>query len=377
MLNNYSQITNKGCIMADYIQELNRREVAITRFATYLLNNYAYPSLQEALKSARLILLDAESITSRTKLGKVEREIIKTIKKPFADVLAEIEKEMGDFAISEGAFSATALEDATGIPVKAPSADAVLALATKEYMTLETKSAAVSAPFANFAAGNVDNTMSMIIGQISAGFSKSETVPQMIARLKQVINGVLKNHIETLVRTGVAFYAQQSRNAMRDENLDIIKREVPIVTFDNRTSFTCMSISDKYPEGWKVGQSPIGYPPYHYGCRTIIGYWTSDDVDFEGTRASVGGSHSKEAEEAAEDGKLSFRKRKDKDYFDPTPIPAKTKFTKWLKTQPRWYIQQQLGKELGDRFIKGDITLASLTDKNLKPLTLAQINARG
>ena len=52
----------------------------------------------------------------------------------------------------------------------------------------------------------------------------------------------------------------------------IIEREIPIVTFDSRISDVCISISAKYPKGWLQGKSPIGYPPYHYGCRTTIGF---------------------------------------------------------------------------------------------------------
>lgn len=363
--------------MADYITELNRREVQITRFASYLLKEYAYPSLQDAIKSVRAILFDAEDIKSRTKLTAVEREIKKQLLNPLTAAMDEIEAEMRAFAIEEASFAANALSEATGETVAVPTQKSIIALATTEYMTLEAASTAVSAPFAAFQKSNIDSTLNHIINQISAGFSKSETVQQMAARVSQVTNGLSKNQIETLVRTGVSFYAQQSRNAMRDENFDIIKREVPIITFDNRTSKICMSIADRYPEGWKVGQSPIGYPPYHYGCRTVIGYWTTDDVDFDGTRAAVGGVNSKEAEEAAQEGELNRRNRKDKDYFDPRPIPAKTPFAKWLKTQPRWFVEQQLGKQLAADFISGKVNLADITDKNLKPLTLAEITKRG
>lgn len=363
--------------MADYITELNRREVQITRFATYLLKEYAYPSLQEAVKSVRAILMDAESIKSKSKLSAVERQIKKNLMQPLTSAFDELESEMRAFAISEAKFAAELLSESSGSAVRTPTADAVIAAATKEFMTLEAASTAVSAPFSAYQKSNIDNTLQHIINQISAGFSKNETVQQLARRVSQVTNGLAKNQIETLVRTGVAFYSQQSRNAMRDENLDVIQREVPIVTFDNRTSFTCMSISDRYPRGWKVGESPIGYPPYHYGCRTVIGYWTTDSVDMEGTRAAVGGLDTKEANEAAEKGELNRRNRKDKDYFDPRPIPANTPFAKWLKTQPKWFIVSQLGKEVGESFIKGEVSLASLTDRNLKPLSLKDLKHAG
>lgn len=363
--------------MADYITELNRREVLITRFASYLLKEYAYPSLQQAVKSVRAILLDAEHVRSRTKLTAVERQIKSALLNPMTAAMSELESEMRAFAITEAEIAAGLLSEASGEAIKTPAASAVIASATNGYMTLETASTAVSAPYAAFQKSNVDSAINLVIGQIRAGFSKNETVKQLAARVSQVVNGLAKNHIDTLVRTGVAFYAQQSRNAMRDENLDVIEREYPIVTFDNQTSFTCMSISDKYPQGWKAGQSPIGYPPYHYGCRTIIGYWTQDRIELEGTRAAVGGLDTKEAQEAAEKGELNRRNRKDKDYFDPRPIAANTPFSKFLKSQPKWYIKQQLGKQLAEDFISGKVRLADLTDINLKPLSLAQINARG
>lgn len=233
--------------MADYITELNRREVKITRFATYLLNEYAYPSLDAAFKSARAILLSESDIKSRSKLTALEREVRKAIKAPYTASMAELSKELEEFAIDESKVSATFLEEASGKPITAPPAESVIKLAATEYMTLETAATAVSAPYQSFIAANADQMVKSVANQIAAGFSKNESNKEIVKRLRSLFSGLLKNHAETLVRTGTAFYAQQARNAMRDDNMDIIEREVPIVTFDNRTSFTCMSLADRYP----------------------------------------------------------------------------------------------------------------------------------
>ena len=60
----------------DYFDKANRREVYLHRFATHLVNQYTTPNLQAAYKSARMILLDAENITSNTQLNKINNAII-------------------------------------------------------------------------------------------------------------------------------------------------------------------------------------------------------------------------------------------------------------------------------------------------------------
>ena len=70
---------------------------------------------------------------------------------------------------------------------------------------------------------------------------KSETTQQIIKRVKIATDGVSKNSIESLVRTGVHHYAQQARLYTRDDHKEVFEggREIPITTWDSRRSIIC------------------------------------------------------------------------------------------------------------------------------------------
>ena len=59
------------------IQETLKHEVYLQRLATEMVKKKLFPSLDAAYKAIRLILLDAESITSPPKLAAITREITK------------------------------------------------------------------------------------------------------------------------------------------------------------------------------------------------------------------------------------------------------------------------------------------------------------
>ena len=128
-----------------------------------------------------------------------------------------------------------------------------------------------------------------------------------------------------------------------------------------------------------MGRSPVGYPPYHYNCRTAIGYLAKGQESLEGTRAAVGGKSGEDAKEAFErrkdrtDGKVRFRGRRDSSIFDPGQVKADTKIDAWLKKQPKWFVESTLGKERAQLFLKGDLSLARFTDMTGDPLTLDQL----
>jgi len=58
-----------------YLDLANRREVYLSRFASYLRNEYTEKNLDEVYKQVRLMLLDAEEILSRTQLNELTKAI--------------------------------------------------------------------------------------------------------------------------------------------------------------------------------------------------------------------------------------------------------------------------------------------------------------
>lgn len=367
--------------MTEYLDRIERREVSISRYATSLINEHTNPNLRQSYLTARSILLDAEEITSITKLNKILAEIKKAIEPETELMYNELTGELNDFAVEEALFSAKILSQASGVAISAPVRKTVVGYVEKALMSLQSGQVAQAGTWAEFVNNSTESIVKTYNNQIKAGYANGETVSQMTKRLRTVTNGILKSQAEALVRTGTQHYAQQARNAMRDDNLDVIAREVPVITFDNRTTDICISIAEKYPEGWKTGESPVGYPPYHWGCRTTIAYLTEGKKSLVGDRPAVGGQEGEEAEEDFEGRKSRLRKatqvryrgRKDSDIFDVKQIPANTPFSKWLRDQPEWFVKDTLGAKRGEMFLKGELNLANLTDKQLKPKTLEQL----
>ena len=184
---------------------------------------------------------------------------------------------------------------------------------------------------------------------------------------------------ESIVRTAVNHFGTQGRLAFADGNSDVIEREIPIVTFDSRVSDTCISISANYGQsGWPYGKSPVGYPPYHPNCRTQIGFLLKGQTELFGTRQSVGGRKDGEAEENFDkrqkrsDKVIKYRGKNDK-AFKSEQIPANTPIAKFLRDQPRWYVDEVLGKKKATAFLNGELSLGKLTDDDLKPRTVQQL----
>lgn len=374
------------------INQINRRSISTQQFASYLLKQYSLPSLDDAYKAARLILLDAGEITSRTKLDKVLVDIARQSGIIISKSLDEVTSELGNFSVSEAAFSAELISDYSDAKIKVSAQDFVKSYVNKSIMSLESNNSSVSGVWSQFTGKNKSETVDIIKAAVTTGYSRNETISQIIKRVKMSVNGVATNKINTLIRTGVQHYAQQANNALRDDNLDVLDREYPITTWDSRRSVTCTSLEAKYgvngstSKGWPVGKSPVGYPVYHYGCRTIVRA-VPKGVKLEGERPAITGVKGEEGKEAFErkekladkrlenggSGVVKYTGRKD-NAFKPELIKVDTKLSKFLRDQPTWYTEKLLGKTKSDAFRSGKIDLSQLTDKNLKPLTIEQLD---
>lgn len=378
--------------MADsYIDLANRREVYIARFASHLRNEYTNVSIDEAYRLARLILLDAENINSIKKRDAVLEAVKEAVKPVTADMWQELTGELTDFAAIEATYYATMFGAVNAVNLSVPATDKIADYVTKATMSLESSKGAQTGKWSQFVTANTNSVYRQMNEQIKAGYRNGETVQQIVKRLRVIKDGMLKNQAEALVRTGVAHYSLNARRAMADDNLDILDREIPNVTFDNRVTDICISISSKYPDGWIINKSPIGYPPYHFGCRTTILYLVDGQKEIDGTKAYVGGKKGEAAEESFENRQARLNNKrnnpdndkpvasqvrragnKDK-AFSAGQVKASTPFATWLKTQPNWFISDTLGTERAKLFLDDKLDLSKLTDSKLKPLTLKEI----
>ena len=363
--------------MADsYLDKINRREVEIQAFANYLIKQYSDKGITEAYKAARLALLEMDEITSRAKLNRVIAEIRRNTSPIYSDMWDDITTELNAFGTAEAVFAAKTLSEFAPVNIKTPAKKKTQEYVQRAIMSLDSGSGSSAGVWTDFTKQATNREEQALISAIKSGYARGETTQQIIGRLRTVSGGITKNQADTLIRTGTTHYSQQANLYMRDDNRDVLEggREIPVITFDSRTSLICASISAKYQNGWPVGKSPIGYPAYHYNCRTKI-IFLPKGAKLEGDRPAIEGRKGKEGEEAFERKTGSPKKytgRKDK-AFKAKQIPVETSYAKFLKSQPQWFVQKVLGKTRADAFIAGKLDLSKLTNKPLKPLSVEQL----
>jgi hypothetical protein len=364
--------------MTNIVNQTEQRQVMLGRLAAGLVRSNIYPTLQEAYRAARLILLDAESITSITKLNAVTAQIRRTVTEIDTEGWSEVTKELESIALYDAAYYAGLVGTAASVKLSTPPDEKIIGYINKSMMSLTQGQKVDAGTWAQFTKAFASSHTDTLDSIVRNGYAQGQTVAQMATQMRQVTDGLLKVQAETLARTGVQHYAVQARQAMFADNTDSLAREYPIVTFDNRISDRCRWIGTKYAKGWSIGQSPIGYPPFHFQCRTAV-IALPEGVELEGTRAAVGGQDTKAAAEAFEerqdktDKKVKYRGRKDSNIFKPEQIKATTVYDDWLKRQPAFFVESTLGKTRAELFLSGKLSFSQFYDMAGRPLTLAQL----
>ena len=246
-----------------------QQQVQLQRVVNGLIKNDLLPGLKGNYREVRSLLLDAEQITNQRQLNAITAKISKLITDNSLKVWQGVTSELNNFAEYELTYLANAMA-ASGYAVKGVT-DSTNYIA-KALMSLDGANP-VTGTWADFVKANASGQADVINNQIKAAFVNNESIRDTVKRIKSATEGVISNRVENLARTGASHYSAMARKAFAEDNSDIIEKEYPIVTFDSRLSVTCASIGSKYSQkGWPVGKSPIGYPPYHYGCRTVIGF---------------------------------------------------------------------------------------------------------
>ena len=368
----------------DPIQQDNQHEISIQRLATKIYKDDVRPAIERARLDVRLLLLDMEELpTTRVGLNKLSAEIKRIVNDAYGAGWLSATEEMTELAVYEAAFYAGLMTksfgDAISKPLSVPPDEKIKRYVNTALMSLDGTSPK-TAVWAEFVKDNVGSVGDAYDQQVRAAFVNGETVNQAAKRLKTVTDGILNSRAENLVRTGVQHYAIQSRLAMAADNKGVIAREVPVTAFDNRRSLICTGIQDEYGQrGWPAGESPIGYPPYHYSCRTGIIFLPIGQDSLEGMRAAILGRKGEQAKESYEardsrtDKKVRYRGKRDQNIFNTTPIKATTPVESIMRSQPRWYVESALGKARAKLFLDGDLRLSKFTDVTGRPLTLAEL----
>lgn len=379
--------------MSDIINSTEQRQVMLGRIAAGLVKSKVYPTLQEAYRAARIILLDAEQITSITKLNQVTAQIRKAVSEIDSVGWAEVTKEMEDLAIYDAGYYAGLVGSAASVKLSTPADEKIVSYINKSLLSLTEGGKVDSGTWAQFTKAFTSSYVDRIDSIVRYGSQQGQTVKQISDNIKMLSEGEFANKATTLARTGVQHYSNNAREAMFIDNE--VEELVYVATLDNRTTSLC---AGRDGNRWEINDQKRPALPAHYNCRsTYIPAIAMQDVD---TRAAVGGKDGKEAEKAynakketldqrrdqrSEDradgietpstpSKPTYRGKKDSNAFKAGQVPYTT-YDKWLSKQPTWFVESALGKERAKLFLSGKVSISQFNDLSGRPLTLAQLRA--
>jgi hypothetical protein len=313
------------------------RAVRLARLEQNGFRSFIAPTLADALRQIKGLINEAGEITSQRQLQGIQAEIRRIINSEQG--WTELTNELLDLGMLENEFMAEVLDMASDAAEEA----LVERLANNTMMVLRSGERFNSGFWDDFIKANLGSQASAVSNIARTGYARGLTARQMVKQVEALFDGMITQRAMALAQTGYAHFSTVGRRAFAEANKDAIAREVPIITFDSRTSDTCISIGARYGQkGWPVGESPIGVPPYHFNCRTTLVY-LPPKTNLSGARATQKGQ-----------------------------VSASTTINQWFKANLS-IAREALGEERFKLWQDGKLSLKDLTSANLQPLTLDEL----
>ena len=323
------------------IDEMIRRTVLIESLKAHYAKDFE-PFVKQIDKLLRLKLTDQEL----SQMGARQlNEWLRNNKDKIADILAEFADvtlaNADEFVADEIVFTAKVLGDITATKTIMPKL-------SKNHLTVPLPTGQLADEvLKKFTTDESER----IINAVRRGVFEGKTNSQIL----QVVRGTRKNRFNdgiiststrnanAIVRTLIAHSTTEARMAVGKANSDILEDKIRILaTLDSRTSSICRA------KDWQEFPFERQYlPPFHINCRST---WV---FIVKGSGAGVD-------KRASQNGVV-----KAQSYYD------------WLKTQPKDFQDEVLGKSRAELFRSGGMTAEQFRnlqlDKNFKPRTLKEI----
>ena len=281
------------------------------------------------------------------------KSVLKDVKALTSPAFKEISNNLisgsKDLAVSEAAFSAGMLDAGTKNANFTIPADELL-IANVLQSTMDTKiNSAITIQDA--LKGFSKSKQKQIAQIITDGVTLGDTTKTISKTLGETIDTLQKNQLDALARTITNQTSSIARKEVYSANSDIMDGYRWVSTLDSRTTLICGGRDgQRYPN--ETGFSP--YPPAHWNCRstTIPVILPEFDIGskIEGDRPFRGA-----------DGKGN--------------VSGRTTYGGWLKTQPKGFIDEALGKERSALFRSGKLTIDKFTDPLGKVYTLSELES--
>lgn len=349
-----------------YRDDSERREIYLQRLATGLLNAHVYPSLEEALKAARIILMD-ETIDTDAKRIKIIKAVDKEMRPIIEAGYAATTQELVAIAIYEAEFAKDLIEHYQGVKLKSAK-DKAESIVKGSVMTLTSGKRTTSNIWEAYVRANTDSAIALAVGEISRGYESGLATGTVMKNVRETAL-IAKRDAESLVRTGTSFFTSQAREQMAIINANVLTYREYNAVFDHRTTAGCRDFDG---DRWEITDGSYVRLPRHFKCRSFYTFGTGPiDEPRIGKRQATSGKDV----EVNPRRKLRYRGKRDQDIFDVSPIDAGLSQDEWLRKQPDWFIEESLGKTKAKLFREG-MKIEDFTGLTGRELTLDELRKR-
>ena len=345
-MKNFNTLINE--LFVEHQLEINRYTGSLQNDVAVLLEQVAN-DINEKLGARNLTSYRKESLNKKINDLK---EIIKDFYGKFSD---QLNLELIDFADAETSWTIASINElAGGSLLRSVATKGVIAALLKERPF-------DGAVLDDWIKRQSQDAQFRITQALRIGITQSETNQQIVKRLIGEPDSAIeitKRNAQSLVRTAVMHISESARDATFKANSDIIKGYISIATLDSRTTLICAAYDGLK---WSLDKKPIGHDkpfipiPRHWGCRSVYAPFTKPfkemGLPFDDFRPSIRSSI---------DGEIG----------------ADIKFNEFLKSKPREWIDEYLGKGRADLYLKNKLTLTQLLDQRGNPLTLKELKEK-
>lgn len=324
-----------------------RREIFLQRFASFLVNKNVDGTIQAFSKRLPSLLSEfgAASGLNLTEQRIVTRAVNAEMSKLWTSMWGEVTDQMDKMAILDAKHVTTIFDDILGVTLKLPSDSAILGQIANSNMILTSGSRVQAQVWSKYLRDNISTALKSVNGAIWSGYTSGSTNAEIVANLRGIFNratgefqggllqGLTRNQAEALVRTGVSHFSNESRDRVYASNKDIIQSRVLFATLDNRTTDICLG---RHLQEWDIDDNSYPRLPFHFNERSVY------VVRLKG---------------------------------DPPLTETVESADEFLRSQPKSFIEDTLGKKKADLFINEKFSVKRFTDMTGRSLTLEELGS--
>lgn len=345
--------------MNHILDDTIRREAQLQRFASFMVKEYVNPTAQDLSREIPSLLIGYEDLDPRQQQALFSR-IRQITEQSWGGIWAGVDGQWPELMQQEANFQYELYDDFA--PETLVNIDANMV--TIPPMVVGSASAVQAGVWAQYVTNNISDTVRRVDGLVQRGVREGLTVDDMTRQLRGrydrrtkeykggTLTGLQSKRAEALVRTGVSHHTNAVRDAFAEDNDDVVTARIFFATLDNRTTTICLS---NHLREWKIDDKSYPRLPLHFNERSVYILKTKGLNPLDTTRRVKGG------------------KPGDDEEYDFETIKANVSSSTWLKRQPRWFIEESLGKERAKLFIDGGLDINSFVDITNRPLTLEEL----